>query len=319
MVLSDLHFPNPKRAIIDKEVAAIVAMKPRFVVIAGDSTNGNASDTPGIVAGTDKGWALLAEALEPLRAAHIPVLPVAGNHDSYLAGHRARYATAMDLSKWAGSLLSSVHADTGSSKLAKAPFVYSLDLDGVHLAFTHVVSQAVDPDVASWLEADLASEAARTARLRIVLSHVPAHSAMADKPNAKYVASYGALLEKGKVDVYISGHEHFVWDEDMPFPHGGTFHQIEVGCAGGVYNYGPSKTSQEHAHCEPIKDRHRRSPMACTMPHGGGKFEISAERKGRMIQHEHATFSAITVDGTVVEATPMRIGPNGTAIPFYLQ
>src|SRR4051794_24649574 len=42
-VLSDLHLPNPRSAVVDREVAALVGMGVRFVVITGDDTNGSAS------------------------------------------------------------------------------------------------------------------------------------------------------------------------------------------------------------------------------------------------------------------------------------
>ncbi len=120
-------------------------------------------------------WATVASALAPLRAAHIPVLPVAGNHDSYVAGERDGYATTFaDLASWAAPLAIVPQPGAASDlvkpphAVARAPFTYAVDVDGVHLDLLDIVDAAVDADVATWLAADLA--AAKSARLRIAFS-----------------------------------------------------------------------------------------------------------------------------------------------------
>ena len=89
IVISDVHV-SPAGTVaptFHSAVARIVERRPRFVVIAGDSTNGNKGDhhSPAAI---EKWWKALRSALEPLRKAGIPVLPVAGNHDAYRAAHR---------------------------------------------------------------------------------------------------------------------------------------------------------------------------------------------------------------------------------------
>ena len=313
VVISDVHLPNPKRPVIDKMLAAIIAMKPRFVVIAGDHTNGNPTDPPGLVLASTRWWKVVTEALQPLRDAKIPVLPVAGNHDSYLAGQRSRYAATFDLATWAAPL--EIRSDGTGKGVARAPFSYSVDVDDVHLAMIHVASQQLDPEVASWLANDL--EAAKTARLRIVVSHVPWHTIIA-KPRQTFLDQFSAILETGRVDLYIGGHEHMVWDEDFPLPHGGTLHEILVGCISGWYNYGPTKDAGDRAHCKPAKLAGKRDPRSCAMPHGGGLFTISRERHGRFVQHGLATFTVVTIDGDRAEATPMVLDADGKPAPFYL-
>jgi predicted phosphodiesterase len=309
VVISDLHLPNPKRAVIDQTIAAIVALKPRFVIVAGDHTNGNPTDTAHMVAASGSAWTAVTTALQPLRDAHIPVLPIAGNHDSYLAGHRKHYAAAFaDLTAWAAPL--DIHEHGGKQELARAPFSYAVDVDGVHLSLIYVASQALDKDVAAWLEADLASAA--KARVRIVVSHVPWHTAIT-KPRQPFIDQLGGILAAGHADVYLAGHEHAVWDEDF-----GSIHEIHVGCISGVYNYGPTKDAMARAHCEPAAIAGKKDAKRCTMPHGGGAFTISCERKNRMLQHARATFTVVTVDGDRVEATPMVLDKDGKPAPFYL-
>ena len=58
--------------------------------------------------------------------------------------------------------------------VARAPYSYSLDVDGVHFALANIVDQAIDREVSGWLTDDLA--AAASARLRFVFGHVPLFS-----------------------------------------------------------------------------------------------------------------------------------------------
>ena len=87
-VLSDLHLPNPKHAVVEQTVAALIAMKVRFVVITGDSTNGSAFDGPKGGREVDTWWATITQTLKPLRDAGIAVFPIAGNHDAYTPRQR---------------------------------------------------------------------------------------------------------------------------------------------------------------------------------------------------------------------------------------
>src|SRR5215510_9220989 len=110
-VLSDLHLPNPRSAVIDRTVSALIALGVRLVVVTGDLTNGSAGvdHRRGRV---NAWWAAVTGALAPLRDAGIPVLPIAGNHDTYLAWQREGFERAFgDLDRWAAPL--EVHRAAG--------------------------------------------------------------------------------------------------------------------------------------------------------------------------------------------------------------
>jgi predicted phosphodiesterase len=313
-VLSDLHLPNFKAAAVRHTIAALIAAKVRFVVITGDFTNG------GIVDGRSRQistwWSAVADALEPLHAAGIAVLPVAGNHDTYLAWQRAGYATTFaDLDRWAAPL---TVRSTGQG-FGAAPYSYSVEVEGVHLALTHVVQQALDKDVEAWLASDLAT--ARDARLRLVFGHVPMSSVI--RPPAKrFAARLGAVLAAGGASAYIAGHEHVVWDEDVPLPGGGTLRQVLVGCSSGFYDYGPSTASKLRAGCVSaaglISAIAQPDAKRCLMPNGG-LFGLVRGRKGRMIQHYGQSYTLITVTpDSRLDVTPMTIDDDGEPRPFYL-
>jgi predicted phosphodiesterase len=307
-VISDLHLPNPRSAVIDRTVSALIALGVRAVVVTGDHTNGSAvvDHRRGRVAAW---WATITGALAPLRDAGISVLPIAGNHDTYLAWQREGFEQAFgDLDRWAAPL--QVHRANGRG-YAKAPYSYSVDIDGVHLALANIVDQSIDRDVASWLTDDLA--AAANARVRMVFGHVPLFS-IVTRPARGFVEQFGTILARGNADFYVAGHEHITWDETFELGGGHPLRQVMVGCASGFYVFAPSKAARARAACEPRGPRGR---LSCTMPNGG-RFELARDRSQRMIEHDAATFTVFTVTGDDIEVTPMTIGDDGQPDAFYL-
>jgi hypothetical protein len=313
-VLSDLHVPNYRNKTVHQTVAALVQMKVRFVVVTGDHTNGALIDGPMRMKKYPMWWETLTTALRPLRDAGIAVFPTAGNHDAYLKPQRDGYAGAFaDLAEWAKPY--TVRAPTGESQISRPPFSYSTDVDGVHLSMIHTVKSKLEPDVATWLATDL--EAAKGARHRFVFSHVPLSSVLW-MPNKPFIKHLGGILERGKVGMYVAGHEHLVWDEDVALPEGGKLRQLIVGCASGYYEYGPSEPAKRRAGCAPIKFENQREAMRCKMPNGGGVFRLARGRRNRHLQHYTNAFMLVTVDGDQISARPMTVDANGKMLPFYL-
>lgn len=309
-VLSDLHLPNDHAETVRATIAALVKQNVRFVVITGDHTNGSDlfSSRP---RGWKSWWPTIRETLQPLRDANIPILPIAGNHDTYWPWQREAYARAFaDLRDLAAPL--TITADSGPSAIARARFSYAIDVDDIHLVFANIVAQHVHPDVGKWLANDLA--AAQHARRRIVFGHVPV-SSIIRAPKPVFAARLGAILEAGHVSHYVAGHEHIVWDETIVLPRGGTLEQISVGCSSGFYQYEPSVSSRMQARCERMRGKH--DPMRCTMPDGGGEFMITTGRKRRRVQHFKASYTLFTIDGDAIRVKPMTI-IDGEPRPFYL-
>jgi predicted phosphodiesterase len=308
-VLSDLHLPNPRAATVDRTIEGLIALGVRLVIVTGDHTNG--SDKVDHRRGRVKAWwASVTEALEPLHDAGIAVLPIAGNHDTYLSWQRDGYEQAFaDLVRWAAPF--KVNPSTGRG-LARSPYSYSLDFDGVHFALAHVVDQAIDWDVADWLTDDLA--AAANARIRLVFGHVPLFSVIR-RPARQFVDRFGPILEHGHADFYVAGHEHITWDETFSLPSGDALRQVTVGCTSGFYVFSPSRAAQQRAGCERQEARGTRS---CTMPNGG-RFELARDRAQRWIEHDANTFTVFTVTGDDVQVTPMTVDDDGHLHAFYLR
>jgi hypothetical protein len=305
-VLSDLHISATAKDELPpgaaRMISALVAMRPRFVVITGDFTNGNVTDSPGQVRFRAHAWRAIRRLLLPLRTAGIPVLPIAGNHDAYLDGQRRLYAQAFaDLDQWAApiAIIGAKQPAGGKLALDAAPFSYAVDVDGVHLALAHVVDQHVSPAFSKWLAGDLTN--AKAARMRIVFGHVPVWSIIT-RPNQRFAAILGALLVAGHADAYIAGHEHLAWDEQVALPGGRALREILVGTATGRYDYGPNPEEMKHAACVKV-EKHEE----CKLPIGGERFDMIPGSHKRWREDQRATLTMITIDGQDIHATPIGI------------
>jgi hypothetical protein len=320
VVISDLHQPDGARPspAITALVDAVIAEHPRLVVVAGDSTNGNPGDGPGRTQAIRASWRTLLAELEPLRRAGIAVLPVAGNHDAVLPGHRAAYADAFhDLERWAQpfAIEGARQPAGGAVALDAAPFSYAVRVGDVHLALAHVVDQGLEPEVARWLADDLAR--ARGAAMRIVVGHVPMASVM-NSPNPALVDALGGLLAGGGVTAYIAGHEHLAWDEVVPSP-AGAIRQIVVGTGIGSYNYGPSPAARKRARCTALSVAGPGAPrFRCWLPYSQLAFALhdSFWDGDRLVQCAHQTYTVFTVDGAVLTARPVEVAPSGASVAF---
>jgi predicted phosphodiesterase len=310
-VLSDIHIPVDGSVPIKlrQVVAAVIASRPRLVVVTGDFTDGNPRDPTGRLVRAPQWWRGTRQGLEPFRAAGIPVLPAAGNHDSYLLPHRIAYAAAWsDLDRWAAPLAIWGHRQPPQGiALDAAPFSYSVDVDGVHLMITHIVDAALDPAVTRWIAGELA--AARGARLRLVFGHVPL-SSIVTEPRRAFIAQLGGILTAGHADLYVAGHEHLVWDDDVALAGGASLRQLLVGTASAPWQFGPSAEARRRAQCRDLDAR-----MRCLMPHGGAPFELRRERE-RWIEPEPYTFTLITIYGRAIIARAFAVDDRGQAVPF---
>ncbi|HRC58353.1 MAG TPA: metallophosphoesterase, partial [Kofleriaceae bacterium] len=95
MLLGDAHITQSGRATpaFLRVVAEVARMHPDAVVMLGDLTSGDPADGVPLPK-VQSWWAAMKEALAPLRAAGVPVLPIPGNHDQYTAVHRQAYEEA---------------------------------------------------------------------------------------------------------------------------------------------------------------------------------------------------------------------------------
>jgi UDP-2,3-diacylglucosamine pyrophosphatase LpxH len=271
-VLSDIHVSRKSEVApaFGQVVKELVALKPRLVVIVGDSTNGNPGDTYDLET-IRSWWRALDGALAPLREAGIAVFSVAGNHDSYRAEHRQGYEEA-----WGG-----MPAQVAPIELAGAPpHNYSFSFGDVHFSLLRVTDQSLDAEARAWIRRSLASPEARNARLRLAFGHVPLKSVMG-RSNPRFEQDLGSELLAGGVDAYVAGHEHLFWDEELRIGDR-RLRQLTVGTASATYTF-PLNERTYNAHCAGAR---------CVLPASGQPFALDP---GTRQQRSKVTLLWVTV------------------------
>jgi hypothetical protein len=279
-------------------------------MITGDFTYGQESDSFEVQGRAGSWWRVVRKVLAPIREAGIPVLPVAGNHDTDLLVYQKAYARAWrDLESWASPL--PIHgAPQPAFRVAfgAVPFTYATDVDGVHLTFAHVVGERIDPAVQQFIARDLA--AASDASLRLLAAHVPV-VAIGTEPRREFEPDFARLLAAGHVDVYLAGHEHLCWDEVVQLPGGGELRQIVAGSVSAQWRFGPNTSARRRAGCK----REGWGRMRCRMPEGSVPFELVRDGE-RWLQADTHTFTLVTVDGTAVTTRVLVVDRGGGVTPF---
>jgi hypothetical protein len=294
VVLSDIHiYPSGRIPRFARPVVAYVAaMKPRAVLITGDSTNGNKGDRFGSRR-IALWWQRLHELLDPIYKAGIPVLPMAGNHDTYRKAHRQGYADAWkSLADKAEPLV--------INRGGNPPWYYSVDIDGTHLLMLDHVTQHLSSAQEAWIRRDLAG--AKRSKLRLAFGHAPISSVIAP-PQRKHRSRMLALFGSTGVDAFMCGHEHVLWDETLE-ENGVRVRQVISGTASGTYHFG-LRGAVRRKWCQ-----NRR----CRFPDNGYGFRIKANRE----QMLRASFVAVDVirDNSAIEVHPYRLGADGVVARF---
>ncbi len=144
--------------------------------------------------------------LAPVRQAGIPFLPAVGNHDGS-PGFRADREAVQRFWTPRRQALGLRFVDRGLF-----PFHYSVLQNEVFWLVWDASSSRIPAEQLAWARRQLASPAARQARLRLVVGHLPLFgvSQGRDRPGEVLdrAAEVQALLEEGRVQAYISGHQH---------------------------------------------------------------------------------------------------------------
>ena len=299
VVISDIHVLQPKNLppvpkAMHGLIRQIVRLRPGFVAITGDFTNGGKRDRFGS-RGVERWWSNVHKILQPLRAAGIPVLPLPGNHDLAREKHVLAYKKAWaDLNKWASPLVPK----------GKPPMYYSVNIDGVHLSLMDFARKETPPRMFKWLQADLA--AAGKARMRLAFGHLPLRSTISRRRGLKGVFKKLAdVLVGGGVTAYFAGHEHVIWDEMVSPDADGkrSVRQVTCGVAGAPYRYGLSAR---------LFTKHCKKNRWCVWPNNGRHFRVT--RKHRRLP-DPISFIVGEVRGRKLTIVP-HVLKSGRMVPY---
>ncbi|MHB1169432.1 MAG: metallophosphoesterase family protein [Longimicrobiales bacterium] len=198
----------------EPEVSAAVAIvtdewRPDLVLIAGDMVAGQ---RPSLTdANVRAMWAAFDSVVAaPLRAAGIPFAFTIGNHDgSGHPGHERDRRLAQEHWTARGAMPPLAFVDSTSF-----PFQYAFTLGDVFFLVADASTGAVAADAAQldWMRRMLTSDAARNARTRIALGHVPLYAVAVGRNRPGEVQaepdSVRRILERGGVAMYVAGHHH---------------------------------------------------------------------------------------------------------------
>jgi 3',5'-cyclic AMP phosphodiesterase CpdA len=198
---------------VDKAIALIPFWRPDLVVAGGDMVAGQSPSLT--TAQIQAMWAAFdAHVRAPLDAAGIPFGFTIGNHDASGARGANGQFTFQQERDLATAYWQDPAHDPGVefSDRTDFPFFYTFRQGDVFFMAWDGSTHQIPADKLAWVEQSLASEAAQSARLRILLSHLPLY-AVAEGRNApgEVMANADqlrAMLEKYDVHTYISGHHH---------------------------------------------------------------------------------------------------------------
>jgi len=214
-VISDLNSSygsttyHPDVAATLKELDSI---KPDLILCAGDMVAGQKKNlTAANIAEMWQSFKLTI--LSPVTKMGIPFAFTVGNHDA-----SPTYSTDREMAKqfWIENkkALSLNFVDD-----QHFPFFFSYIKNDVFFISWDAAGSAVKPEVYEWMKLQLQSKAAKKAKLRILLGHLPLYAIVDSKNKAGEVlantkATSDFFIENG-VDLYISGHQHAYYPSQM--------------------------------------------------------------------------------------------------------
>ena len=198
---------------VDNAIARIPSWQPDLVLCGGDMVAGQ---QPSLTRSQIEAmWAAFDRHVStPLRLAKIPYGFTLGNHDASSAqsiNGGLLFGTERDL---ANAYWNQPQHDPGLSFVdrAKFPFYYTFQQKDVFFLVWDASSAQIPADQLAWAEQSLSSPAAKAARLRIVVGHLPLYGITVgrDDPGEYLENAEGlrSLLERYQVHTYVSGHDH---------------------------------------------------------------------------------------------------------------
>ncbi len=216
VVISDLNSAYGS-VTYDSEVTQALALmpiwQPDLVLCGGDMVAGQKRDlTDGQIRAM---WAAFDQQIaQPLRNLGFPFGFTLGNHDASSAlNANQQYIFAKERNLAATYWRSPAH-DPGVDFLDKAdfPFYYTFQEKDIFFLVWDGSSHHIPAEKLAWVEAALSSPAAKEAKLRILVGHLPLYAVAVgrDKPGEvmKNAELLRKMLEKHDVHTYISGHGH---------------------------------------------------------------------------------------------------------------
>ncbi|MBW4658104.1 MAG: metallophosphoesterase [Drouetiella hepatica Uher 2000/2452] len=198
---------------VDNAIARIPSWQPDLVLCGGDMVAGQ---QPSLTRSEIEAmWAAFDQHVSaPLRTAKIPYGFTLGNHDASSAqaiNGGLLFGAERDL---ANDYWNQPQHDPGLNFVdrAKFPFYYTFQQKDIFFLIWDASSAQIPADQLAWAEQSLSSPAAKAAKLRIVVGHLPLYGITVGRADpGEYLENaegLRSLLERHQVHTYVSGHDH---------------------------------------------------------------------------------------------------------------
>jgi len=211
--LNDAYGSTDYSREVDQGIALLPLWQPDMVLCSGDMVAGQSPTlTPDQLKAM---WAAFDDHVAaPLRQAKIPFGFTIGNHDASAAlGVKGNFLFQRER-----DVASDYWRDPAHNPGVKFidqydyPFFFTFEYQDIFFMAWDGSSNNIPPEKLAWVEKSLASEKAQSAKLRILLGHLPLYAVAVGRNEPAEVMQNAdqlrSLLEKYKVHTYISGHHH---------------------------------------------------------------------------------------------------------------
>ncbi|ELS34263.1 MULTISPECIES: metallophosphoesterase family protein [Pseudanabaena] len=198
---------------VDKGLSLLPFWQPDMVVCSGDMVAGQ---YPSLTEDQIKAmWAAFDDRIAaPLRKAKLPYGFTVGNHDASSArGISGKFLFARDRDVASKYWNAPAH-DPGVEFVDRFefPFYYTFKYKDVFFLTWDGSSDLIPKDKLEWVEKSLQSPAAKAAKIKILLGHLPLYAVTVGRDEPGEVMAnteqLRAMLERNNVHTYISGHDH---------------------------------------------------------------------------------------------------------------
>jgi 3',5'-cyclic AMP phosphodiesterase CpdA len=215
-VISDLNSQygsTDYEAEVDKAIALLPTWKPDLVLCGGDMIAGQSPVLS--TAEIQAMWAGFNQHIgAPLRKAQIPFGFTLGNHDASGAiANNGGFLFNKDRDA-ASAYWNAPNHNPGLQFVDRAgfPFYYTFQQNDIFFLVWDASAATIPAAQLAWAEKSLSSSAARSAKLRIAIGHLPLYGITIgrDEPGEflDKAEELRSLLEHHNVHTYISGHDH---------------------------------------------------------------------------------------------------------------
>jgi hypothetical protein len=197
---------------VDRAIALIREWQPDLVLCGGDmvaAQKNSLGETQ-----IEAMWAAFdRHVASPLRKADIPLGFTIGNHDGSGTLSAGKFVYSQDRELAAAYWSNSSH-DPGLDFLDRSgyPFYYTFMQNEIFYLVWDASTSTIPAEQIAWVEKSLASPAAKQAKMRIAIGHLPLYPVAVGRDKAGEFLTNAeklrSLLERDRVHTYISGHQH---------------------------------------------------------------------------------------------------------------